>query len=83
MYYLALGKLSCLLNAFNNAAPRIRTNDNTVYNHLNIVLEVFPSVISSSSSLFFVNTGKLLFANLQELDVLALATQNNRRQDIA
>ena len=85
--YLALGKLSCLLNAFNNAAQRIRTNDNTVYNHLNIVLEGLSQrnfFIKFTHNTVNTNARKTFFSQIfKELDVLALATQNNRRQDIS
>ena len=84
--YFTLGKLGCLLNAFNNAAQRIRTDDNTVYNHLNIVLEGLSQrnfFIKFTHNTVNTNARKSFFSQIfKELDVLALATQNNRSQDI-
>ena len=84
--YLALGKLSCLLNTLNNAAQRIRTDDNTVYNHLNIVLERFTQrdfFIKLTHNAVNTNARKSFFAQvLKKLNVFALAAQNNRSQNI-
>ena len=84
--YLALGKLSCLLNAFNNATQRIRTDNNTVDDNLNIVLERFTKrdfFIKFTDYAVNTNARKSFFAQVfKELDVLTFAAQNNRSQNI-
>ena len=84
--YFTLGKLGCLLNTLNNAAQRIRTDDNTINDNLNIVLERFTQrdfFIKLTHNAVNTNARKSFFTQIfKELDVLALATQNNRSQDI-
>ena len=84
--YFTLGKLGCLLNAFNNAAQRIRTDDNTINDNLNIVLEGLSQrdfFIKFTHNAVNTNARKSFFAQVfKELDVLAFTAQNNRSQNI-